>query len=35
MKNGVDAKHLNEFAPKRTSLATFYPKSRPQKLGIV
>ena len=35
MKNGIDAKHLNECAPKRTSLTTFYPKSCPQKLGIV
>ena len=35
MKNGIDAKHLNECALKRTSLATFYPKSCPQKLGIV
>ena len=35
MKNGIDAKYLNECAPKRTSMATFYPKSCPQKLGIV
>ena len=35
IKNGIDAKHLNECAPKRTSLVTFYPKSCPQKLGII
>ena len=34
-RSGIDVKSLNQCTPERTNLAVFYPKSCPQKLGII